>query len=90
MKPHKRVSAVTVVSSAGGPADAFLPPTGAIIKGAGRVYRLYRTDIGEPYSFEDIDGETLIECKTFDDEPTARRWVADNIVLRSRRKGGIQ
>ena len=72
---------ITVVCSSGGPADVFLPPTAVIARGAGRVYRIYQVDIGS-YAFNDIDGEPLIECKCFNDEPTARQWVATDIARR--------
>ena len=60
----------------------MLPPTGAIATGAGRVYRFYRADI-DSCSFTDIDGVLLVECRSFDCEPAARRWVAADIARRA-------
>ena len=81
---------ISVIATSGGPADVFLPPTGVIARGAGRVYRFYQADIGRGYSFSDIDGEALVECRCFDDEPAARRWVAADIALRSAHVQGVQ
>jgi hypothetical protein len=69
---------ITVVSTADGPADGILPPTRAVARGAGRVYRFYQTNAGDNYAFNDVDGETLVECrsfKTFEAAHRSRRHV---------------
>lgn len=63
-----------------------------ILTGEGRVYVMYLVDRrGADLTFADpLDGVLLVECRYFDDEPTARAWVASDIALRAAEPRGVQ
>jgi hypothetical protein len=58
----------------------------------GRVYVVYLVDRrGADETFADpLDGVLLVECRYFDDETSARRWVASDIALRCARTEVVQ
>jgi hypothetical protein len=66
-------------------ATAFLPKTGLVATGAGRVYRLYATGVVVDRQYADLDGDVLVEVRGFDDERAAKEWVALDVAWRSAR-----
>ena len=71
----------------------FLPGAAHdVITAADRSYLIFvvaRRDYDLSF-IDPIDGELLIECRYFDDEPAARRWIAADIALRGARTGSVQ
>jgi hypothetical protein len=67
-------------------------PSSRCITGGERTYHLYTVSGRDcDFSFIDpTDGELLVECRCFDDEPAARQWVAADIALRSAQTGRVQ
>ena len=64
--------------------DVLLPRT-LTCASSHRVYFLYRVQLREAdFAFTDpTDGTQLAECKFFNDETTARAWVAADYACRN-------
>lgn len=85
---------VTAVITTSAPLDAAagrLPANPrAVLRSSLHIYRLYRIRIDgrfADYTFRDSTGEVLVRCNYFDDEPTARAWVAQHIRQAAESRG---
>jgi hypothetical protein len=74
---------IAVVATTG--SGALLPKTGMVAKGAGRTYFFYSVDAAADQRFQDLDGSTLIEIKTFPDMQAARQWAEADVAWRQAR-----
>lgn len=92
MKDRSEIAVISVPR--GQLAVAALLPKGVrtTTLGVDRSYHLYLVHGGGlDEAFHDpFDGALLIECRFFDDEPAARRWISTDIELRALRTGGVQ
>jgi hypothetical protein len=63
-------------------AARFMPPTRQMTRGADRVYRIYSLEEDATASYRDINGDLLLEMKTFANAHDAARWVAEDMRQR--------
>jgi hypothetical protein len=73
------VIAVVVTNSAEADAlaAALLPSTGRIVREADRTYRFYQCD-RFTCRFTDVDGDVLLEARSFTTVARADAWVAEH------------
>lgn len=56
-------------------ARQLLPATGRVVHGERRCYFFYQVPGGTNYSYADVDGEPLIDCRAFQTLAEADAWV---------------
>lgn len=79
--PRRRVT-VLVTTDADRFASVLLPPTNAVERGGGRLYSFYGTGPNPLMRYDDIDGQNVVESRTFETLEDARTWVAEDVRQR--------